>query len=115
MVADDIATANGMNSNLFSRTLTDDAGAPVTDGFVHLLSSNFGEDLPKRPGGPAGRIPLEPMVHFDNFQIITPSQNLGGLSRQPQQRVDTHGTSLREADSNFLFEISDLRTSFVLV
>src|SRR5947209_20442784 len=84
VVAHHIASTDRMNSDLERFTFAHYAFTPISEppGFAFALQ-NFRE----RSGRSAGRVLLQTVMHFDNFQIEIIAKNSCCLFRQPKKRV----------------------------
>ena len=80
MVADDVSATDGMDADLGSSAFAGDALAAVAEGFSELDLADLAEDLQKGGGCTAGGILLEAVMHLDDLQIESGSEDLGGLA-----------------------------------
>ena len=59
---------------------------------------NLRENFHQAPGGAAGRIFLEPVVHLDHFEVEVRPQDACRLPGQPEERIDTHAEVRRQEE-----------------
>src|SRR5213595_3505353 len=69
MVADDIATAQRMHSDLLSRSLARDSGPAMAKHLLKLLLARFGKDLSQRRRRAAGSVLFHAVMHLDHFDV----------------------------------------------
>ena len=84
MIADHIAAAQGVHSDLRRRPFADDSLPSVPNDIPELRSAHVGQDPGQRVGRATRGIFLQAVMHFDHFQIAIRSENLRRLASQPE-------------------------------
>ena len=79
VIADDIAAAQAVHSNLLIGAFARDTFAAVAQG-VLLLIAHIQQDFSKRGGRAAGGINLVAMMHFHDLEIVVWPQNIRCLA-----------------------------------
>ena len=87
VIADNIATADSVHPDLGRSARAHIAEASVPHITVVLQRANIGERLSQHLCGAAWRILFHAVMHLHDFEIEVRAKNLGGLPREPQQRV----------------------------
>jgi len=109
MVANNIATAQGVNPDFTRGPLAGNPFAPVAQGLFLHQAARLAQDLHEGRGGPAGGVDLVPMVHFDNLKIEPRAEDFSGLPSQPEESVNPGGIISRPDDRDAGLELKDSR------
>jgi len=91
MIADHVATPEGVDSDFTGGAFPGDAVASVPEGIGELHLANLGQDFEQGRSGAAGRVLFESVMHFHDFQIKERAENLGGLPGQPEEGINPGG------------------------
>ena len=89
MVADDVAAAHRVQTDLSVGSLANHTGAPVAGVSFIGKTSDFSQDLGQPPCRPARSIPLQSVMHLHHFEIEFRSENLIRLACQPKESVNS--------------------------
>ena len=113
VIAHHIASAEGVQADLFGGALAGDALSPVASDIAELPTPDLGEDFGQGGGGPAGGVLLQPMMHFDDLEIVARAENLGSPAGQPEQDIHPGRKVRGPHDRNLRLAICNLG-SFLL-
>src|SRR5215472_9603434 len=83
----DITAPHRMDSDLSSRSFSDQACSTVPNSGFVSQRVNLSDDLPEPFGGAARCIFLQPMMNFHYLCVELRPENFGGLLRQPEQEI----------------------------
>src|SRR5688572_15243384 len=92
MIADDIACANGLYTDLSFCSLTDQPLAGINSDLVQISIDRTGEDFSNLEGRAAWRVLLLPMVSFNDLNVVIVPKSSGHLADDFADQVysDTH-------------------------
>src|SRR5947208_3472362 len=107
VVADHIAAAKGMHTNLTGATLARDSLPTMTEHLRQLLLAHFGKNLRQRHGRPARSILLHPMMHLDDLKVEVRSKNLSGLASKPKKRIHASREVRSHYDWNLFLAVNN--------
>ena len=107
VIADDIAASDGVDADFALRAFADDAFASVPERCFQLQFAHVTENFEQGRGCAAGRVFLEAMVHLDDFEVERRPENLGGLAREPEERIDAGGKIRGNHHGNLRLERDD--------
>ena len=91
VIADDVAAAQGMQSDFVFGSGSDDSFAPVPQGVFQRKIAGLSKDLRKSCGGAAGGVLFVMVVRFDDFKVEAVSQNFHRFASEPEKGVDAGG------------------------
>lgn len=91
MIADDVAAAQGVHADFVFGSGADDSLAAVPEGFVQREIAGLGEDVCEGCGGAAGGVLFVMVMHFDDFEVESASQDFRCFASEPEKGVDAGG------------------------
>lgn len=91
VIANDVASAQGMQADFIFGSGADDSLASVPQGFVRREIAGLGEDVGEGCGGAAGGVLFVVVVHFDDFEVKVVSQDFRRFACEPEKGVDAGG------------------------
>src|SRR6185437_2167701 len=101
MIADDIAGANGLYADLSFYSLTDQPLAGIDSDLAQVSINRTGEDFGNLEGRAAWRVLLQPVVSFNDLDVIIVPKCSGHLADDFADQVDSD-THVRRKDAGNL-------------
>lgn len=90
MLADDVATTDGMDPDFVCWAFADEAGASVAF-VIGAQSSGFANGVDEGPCGTAGGVFFKAMVEFDDFRVVAGVEAAGGFGGEIEEEVNAGG------------------------
>src|SRR5690606_39424268 len=87
VVADDVATAQGVDADLGGGAFAGDALAAVAERVAVELAL-FEDDFEQAVGGAAGGVLFEAVMHLDDLGAVVLAENGGGPAGEGEEQVD---------------------------
>lgn len=100
VIADDIATADGVEADFVGGAFADHAVASVADILLVLEVADIGQDFREFFGGTAGGIFFEAVMHFDDFEVEIGAENFGSFLGEKEEGIDADAVVWGEDDGD---------------
>ena len=107
VIADDIATADGVEADFVWGAFADDAVASVADIFLVLEVADIGQDFGEFFGGTAGGIFFEAVMHFDDFEVEIGAENFRSFFSEEEEGIDADAVIWGEDDGDLSGGVMD--------
>lgn len=98
VVSDDVAAAQGVDTDFGGGAFADEALAAVAEGGMRVKVAGGGEDLGEFCGGSAGGVFFEAVVHFDNFDVEVRAEGLSGDAGEGKEEINADAEVWGEDD-----------------
>ena len=111
VVADNVTGANRLNADFLFLPFSDQAFAGIDTDLIQIAVHGSGQDFGNLERGPARRIFLEPMMSFNDFDVVFISQGFRHFADDLVDQIHAHAHVGREHAGNLAgnrFQFSEL-------